>query len=155
MEALMSDEAKLLRIGEVAKLLDVGVETTRYCEREGLIPAPIRKSAVHHTGYRLYDGKAISRLRLILKAKTLGFTLKEISGLLNLKTDQVSSRSEVRQRAKDHLQDVEKRLHDMERIRRSLLHLIDECEHGNQESACLILEFLDERSESVPSSQHK
>jgi len=146
----MSNEIRLLKIGEVAKLLDVGVETIRYYEREGLIPPPIRQSAVHHAGYRLYGTEAVSRLRFILKAKTLGFTLKEISGLLSLRSDQVGSRSEVRIRAKEHLEDVESRLHELEKIRRSLLHLIEKCEHGNQETACPILEFLDEVPENPP-----
>ncbi|MBX3728594.1 MAG: MerR family transcriptional regulator [Candidatus Sumerlaeia bacterium] len=140
------ETTRLLKIGEVAKQAGVGIETIRYYEREGLIPPPMRQRAVHHAGYRLYAADAVRRLRFILRAKELGFTLREIGALLALRTDQVVSRSEMRQKARLHLEDVEAKLRDLQGIRRSLLHLIGACEHGDQSSPCPILEFLDDSS---------
>ncbi|MBI1291667.1 MerR family transcriptional regulator [bacterium] len=147
------EEKKLLKIGEVTRLAGVGIETIRYYEREGLLPPPLRQRAIHHAGYRLYEADTVRRLRFILRAKSLGFTLKEIGDLLGLRVDQVASRAEMREQARLHLEDVEEKLRDLQKIRRSLLHLIDECEHGDQSSPCPILEFLDDdRSETPPSA---
>lgn len=84
------EQSKLLKIGEVAKQAGVGIETIRYYEREGLLPPPLRQRAIHHAGYRLYEEDTIRRLRFILLAKSLGFTLKEIGDLLGLRVDQSS-----------------------------------------------------------------
>jgi len=148
----MSDEEqnKLLKIGEVARLAGVGIETIRYYEREGLLPPPMRQRAIHHAGYRLYETGTVRRLRFILRAKSLGFTLKEIGDLLGLRVDQVASRQEMREQVRLHLEGVEEKLRDLQKIRRSLLHLIDEREHGDRSSPCPILEFLDDDHSEPP-----
>ena len=71
---------KSLRIGEVSKRANVGIETIRYYEREGLLSEPERKPS----GYRQYDEAVIARLQFIRRAKELGFTLGEIRELLGL-----------------------------------------------------------------------
>lgn len=149
------EETRLLKIGEVARQAGVGIETIRYYEREGLLPPPLRQRAVHHAGYRLYEAGMVRRLRFILRAKSLGFTLREIGGLLGLRVDQVASRTEMREQARLHLADVEAKLRDLQKIRRSLLHLIDECEHGDQSSPCPILEFLDDSPEPASSNPRR
>jgi DNA-binding transcriptional MerR regulator len=156
-EAQMSyeEQTKLLKIGEVAKQAGVGIETIRYYEREGLLPPPMRQRAIHHAGYRLYEPDTVRCLRFILRAKSLGFTLKEIGDLLGLRVDLVASRAEMRDQARLHLQGVEEKLRDLQKIRRSLLHLIDECEHGDQSSPCPILEFLDDDHSEPPSTAPK
>ena len=63
-----------LKIGKVARLAGVGVETIRFYEREGLIEEPPRVES----GYRQYSEDTVHRLRFIRRAKELGFTLKEI-----------------------------------------------------------------------------
>jgi len=139
------EETRLLKIGEVAKLSGVGIETIRYYEREGLIPPPMRQRAIHNAGYRIYDPDVVRRLGFILRAKALGFTLRQIAGLLGLRVDEASSRGEMRERAKLHLAEVEEKLRELRKIRRSLLHLINECEHGDQATPCPILEFLSDK----------
>ena len=71
---------RALRIGEVAKQSDVGIETIRYYERQGLLAEPDRRPS----GYRQYDGAVVARLQFIRRAKELGFTLAEIKELLGL-----------------------------------------------------------------------
>ena len=65
-------------IGELAEAAGVAVDTVRFYERRGLLPAPPRTAS----GYRQYDDDALDRLRFILRAKELGFTLAEIDGLM-------------------------------------------------------------------------
>ena len=69
-----------LTISKVAKLAGIGVETVRYYQRIGLIDEPPKPPQ----GYREYPRATISRLNFIHRAKRLGFTLAEISDLLQL-----------------------------------------------------------------------
>ncbi len=63
-----------MKIGEVAKQTEVGIETIRYYERIGLLAEPQRKPS----GYRQYDKAVVARLQFIRRTKELGFTLAEI-----------------------------------------------------------------------------
>lgn len=69
-----------LKIGQLAQRAGVNVDTVRYYERAGLLPAPQRQPS----GYRAYTSDAVRRLRFIRRAKTLGFTLEEVGELLNI-----------------------------------------------------------------------
>jgi MerR family Zn(II)-responsive transcriptional regulator of zntA len=70
-------------IGELAADVQLNPKTIRYYEQIGLLPAPPRTAA----GYRQYGAADRQRLRFIAKAKTLGFTLREIGELLALRDD--------------------------------------------------------------------
>jgi len=76
----MSAAGGALSIGRVARASDVGVGTSRFCEREGLLPAPARTA----NGYRRYPPETVERLGLIRRAKALGFCLAKIRQLLGL-----------------------------------------------------------------------
>jgi DNA-binding transcriptional MerR regulator len=70
-----------LRIGELAAELGLNPKTIRYYEVIGLLPIPARTA----TGYRLYGTADRERLRFIVKAKAIGFTLREIGEILTLR----------------------------------------------------------------------
>ncbi|TDD92939.1 MerR family transcriptional regulator [Actinomadura darangshiensis] len=67
-----------LRSGEVAAAAGVNQQTLRYYERRGLLAEPQRTSG----GHRLYPADAVTRLRVIKAAQRLGFTLQEVTELL-------------------------------------------------------------------------
>jgi MerR family transcriptional regulator, mercuric resistance operon regulatory protein len=67
-----------LRVGEVAAAAGVKIETVRYYERRGLLARPDRSLG----GHRLYPAQTVERLRVIKVAQHLGFTLAEVSELL-------------------------------------------------------------------------
>ena len=67
-----------MRVGEVAQRAGVHVETLRYYERRGLLPAPAREPS----GHRRYDEETVRFLRAIKEAQALGFTLREIADVL-------------------------------------------------------------------------
>ncbi len=71
---------KELTIGQISKITGLSRKSIRYYEKEKLIPKASRSLA----GYRLYTPKVINRLKFIQKAKTIGFTLVEIRGILEL-----------------------------------------------------------------------
>ncbi|MGO4346183.1 MerR family transcriptional regulator [Paenibacillus sp. MCAF9] len=64
--------------GQIAKMANVNIETLRYYENHGLIPAPMRSES----GYRMYSEEVLSHLTFIKNAKACGFTLKEIKKAL-------------------------------------------------------------------------
>ena len=70
-------------IGQMAKQAGVNIETVRFYEREGLIPEPPRKAS----GYRQYSPDFVKRILFIKRAQTLGFSLKEIAELLDLRVE--------------------------------------------------------------------
>lgn len=130
---------KPLTIGQVARQAGVGVETVRFYERQGLLEEPDRKAS----GYRQYDDAVVARLRFIRRAKELGFSLKEIAGLLALRHDPGASRADVRRRARAKIDDVEARIRDLQRIRDVLVRLAATCHGDGPASSCPILEALD------------
>src|SRR5438874_319748 len=66
-----------LKIKEVADASGFTTATLRYYEQRGLLPEASRTPA----GYRVYDQRTLDRLAFIARAKQLGCTLEEISGL--------------------------------------------------------------------------
>lgn len=127
-----------MTIGRLAKKAGVNIDTIRYYERNGLIPEPARRLS----GYREYDATDVARLRFILRAKDLGFTLAEIGELLSLSADR--DVRGVKRRAENRLEQVEHKIKELQRVRRGLKTLIDACPgHGDLER-CPIIAALSE-----------
>src|SRR5947208_16005222 len=128
-----------LTIGQLAKESGVHLETIRYYEREGLIPAPPRKSS----GHRAYQPGAARRLRFIKRAQQLGFSLSEILGLLTLRAAPDEDCSEVCRRAQEKLGEVRAKIRHLQAVEEALRHLTDGCSGGRPVSDCGVLEALD------------
>lgn len=132
-------------IGRIAKASGVGIETIRYYEREGLLPAPERSAA----GYRLYTSGTVERLRFIQRAKRLGFRLDEIAALLQL-ADADGPSAQVRELAVAKLAIIEARLRDMESMRDALSALIADCDGRGDAACCPIIGALSGDDEKAP-----
>lgn len=129
-----------MKIGELAHRADVGIDTVRYYERQGLLPAPQRQAS----GYRHYDPSDVARLRFVRRAKALGFTLVEIRELLALSGRREDDMGGLKTAATAKLVDVEARLAELIRIRDGLQALVTSCPgHGALEQ-CPILNALAE-----------
>lgn len=129
-----------MTIGELAKAADVNVQTIRYYEREGLLPRPHRWE---DSGYRDFDEEALLRLRFIRSAKELGFTLREIKELLDMRLLPGESCAEVKQLLNTKLADVETRMKEMRRLRRVLKKFVAACDHRRTSTSCPALWALD------------
>jgi MerR family mercuric resistance operon transcriptional regulator len=92
-----------MTVGRTARLAEVGIPTMRFYERAGLLPKPTRTAS----NYRLYPDEAVARIRFIRRAKELGFTLKEIKDLLELRVSWRTSCAQVRSRAEAKITDIE------------------------------------------------
>lgn len=128
-----------LTIGKVAKATDVGIETIRFYEREGLIVNPPRSPS----GYRAYPSETVARIRFIRTAKDLGFSLKEIRELLSMRVDPIGSCLEVRELAESKIADVEERIRVLQNIRVSLVRLVAACEDRQPTNECPILDCIE------------
>ncbi len=122
-----------MTIGELAAKAGVNVQTLRYYEREGLLPEAHR---LPDSGYRDFDEEALQRMRFIRSAKEMGFTLREIRELLEMRILPGESCAEVRQLIKAKLKDVDQRLKDLRRLRRNLLKMDRACRHRADSRSC-------------------
>jgi MerR family mercuric resistance operon transcriptional regulator len=125
-----------LTIGRLSERCGVNVETIRYYERIGLIPAPARTRGRH----RLYRGDDVKRLIFVRRSRELGFSLDDIRSLLEL-AERGNSCGQVRQMALAHAARIRDKLADLERIERLLLDTASRCE-GGQAPECPLLGVL-------------
>lgn len=141
-----------MTIGQLARRADVGVQTVRYYERRGLLPTAPRRAS----GYREFDTAALDRLRFIRRAQELGFTLGEIADLLELRLDPRTTAADVKASAERKIGEVERKIHDLERIRDALMHLAGKCHGGRGPTGdCPLLEALgplDHRPGAAPAA---
>jgi Hg(II)-responsive transcriptional regulator len=139
-----------LSIGELADAAGVQVTTVRFYERKGLLLPPPRRAS----GYRMYGGDAVQRLRFIQEAKELGFSLHEIAELLALRVGAGRTCRNVRQRAVHKIADMEARMQQLKRFRRALQKLVAQCEAGGTRGECPILDAL-EHPKTAPAAPRK
>lgn len=132
-----------MKIGELAQRADVGVDTVRYYEREGLLPKAQRLAS----GYRVYDQDDVRRLRFVRRAKALGFTLPEIRELLALSGHRQDDMAGMKAAAIEKLADVHAKLSELNRIREGLETLVASCPGHGALAQCPILNALAEDDE--------
>lgn len=130
---------RTLTIGQLASAAKVGVETIRFYERKGLIAEPPRR----HSGHRQYPLEAVRRVQFIHRAKSLGFTLKEVAELLALRVGAGATCADVRQVAGLKIADINRRIADLTRMKAALEHLARSCPGRGPVTECPILDALD------------
>lgn len=126
-------------IGRLAKAVGVNVQTVRYCERLHLLGPAGRKPS----GYRLYGPDEERRLRFIKSAQALGFTLREIQGLLNLRVSSTARCGDVQRKAQAKLEQVTEKMRDLRALARALRSVIRDCLVGQPTEQCPILARLE------------
>lgn len=130
------------KIGEVASRARVNKETVRYYEERELIPKPDRR----RSGYRIFTQRHIDQVKFIKRAQELGFTLSEIKELIELRMDENTTCSEIKSEAQEKYRDVIEKIEDLNRIKDTLVDLIDSCSGGGPKGDCPILEALEGES---------
>ena len=119
---MTAQPAKALKIGQVSRRSEVGIETLRYYERLGLLGSPRRSQA----GYRLYSAAIFARLDFIRKAQAMGFTLEEIARIIQESETGRSPCADVRRIARGKLDDLDRRLKQLRLYRNELARTITE-----------------------------
>lgn len=128
-----------MTIGQLAKAAGVNMTTVRFYERRGLIPEPERTAS----GYRQYSPDIAIRIRFIKNAQELGFTLEEISELLDLQTDTTTGCKTIKSRAARKIDTVDNKIKALKKVKKALQDLHDRCRgRGKIKEGCEILEAL-------------
>src|SRR3546814_11589985 len=112
-----------LQRADLAKATGCNLETIRYYEKTGLLAEPLRSAK----GYRLYGEKDVRRLRFIMRARALGFTIEEIRGLLTLVDGGTQTCVEVKARTALHLAAVRAKLEELRRRETTLAQTAPQC----------------------------
>ncbi len=136
--------ASTVTIGRLAKAVGVNIQTLRYYERLKLVTPTARRPS----GYRVYGDEAIRRLCFIKNAQSLGFTLREIAELLNLRVSSKSQCGDVLQKAQAKLAQVEAKVQDLQALARTLRSLMRACRAEQPTDRCPILKSLEEERRS-------
>lgn len=130
-----------LRAGQVADAAGVNVETLRYYERRGIIPAPERTLG----GHRLYGDDTVTTLRVIKAAQRLGFTLDEVAELLEAGRHRHGRTGGLQALTESKLAEIDQKIADLQVIREALLAAHDAgCDDLRQcaESDCCPIPFV-------------
>lgn len=131
-----------IKIGKLARLTDTTVETIRYYEKEGLLPAPSRSDS----NYRLYGDAHIERLQFIRHCRTLDMALNDVRALLQYRDTPSEDCGHVNDLLDEHIQAVEIRMNELQQLRQHLINLRRQCGNTAPTSACGILRALSDHS---------
>ncbi len=126
-----------MKIGDLAKLTDTRVETIRFYEKEGLLPAPGRSNG----NYRIYEQGHLNRLSFIRRSRDLGFTLDQVRKLLRLADDRDAPCGEVDALTAANIADIDRKLADLGALRAELIRTLERC-RGSTIADCRIIEAL-------------
>lgn len=134
---------KYITIGKLSKATGVNIETIRYYERIGLVPAPPRSAG----GHRTYEPDHVTRLFFVRRCRALGFSLEAIRALIGL-NDAPRSCDEVKSIAMQQVSDIRLKIKDLKRMEKTLLETSKNCRGGDTPD-CPILQSLKTPSDAV------
>ena len=126
-----------MNIGEAAAKSGVPAKTIRYYEEISLIAMPERGA----NGYRDYSEDDVHTLRFIAHARGLGFTVAQCRELLALYNDRDRNSADVKQIARDHISEIDRKIDELRSMRATLDRLARKC-HGDERPDCPILDEL-------------
>lgn len=127
-----------MNIGEASKASGVSAKMIRYYESIGLVPAAGRTGS----GYRVYSQTEVQILRFIRRSRDLGFPVEKIEELLALWRDRTRQSADVKRLATDQIDELERKVRQMQAMIDTLRHLADAC-CGDHRPDCPILADLE------------
>ena len=125
-----------MNIGQAAERAGLPVKTLRYYEEIGLI-SPDRQP----NGYRDYGEAEVHKLRVLQRARGLGFSIEDCRALLSLYEDRNRASADVKRLALARIDDIDRKLEELKGLRATLDSLARACQ-GNERPDCPILEDL-------------
>ncbi len=123
-------------IQQVAKKLNITTRTIRHYEDLGII-----KSNRLENNYRVYDTENYDKLKFLVRARNLGFSLKECKELIKLFENDTRKSASVRDIAKKKLNDLKLQIKELDNLKISLEWLVNKCP-GNEKPDCPIIDEL-------------
>lgn len=138
-----------LTISALARSVGIPSSTIRYYERVGLLSPRGRTSG----NYRFYGEESIERLRFIRAAQATGFTIADITTLLEFRDGVATPCEEVRPIIESRLADVDNRLNEFRRFQRVLKSFLEACRNTRHDDCCPVIEELSLTSRSDQSQE--
>jgi MerR family transcriptional regulator, mercuric resistance operon regulatory protein len=143
-----AQEGELLTRGALAARSGCNVETIRYYEHIGILPAPPRSQS----GHRLYGNDLIRRLTFVRRSRELGFTLEEIRQLLRLVDGGNYTCVQIETLALEHARDIRQKIADLNKLKSVLETMASHCT-GGEVPECPIIEDLFDPRTPLPSAR--
>jgi DNA-binding transcriptional MerR regulator len=136
-----------MQIGTVGKRVGLSVDAIRFYERTALLPRPHRTLG----GFRQYSENDVEMLSFIGRVQNLGFTLREVRDLLDLRRSRLQPCAPVRRRLEEKLADVQQKVSDLQKLAHELRLALRSCnrEIRKRSAHCPILR---EKNNSRPGS---
>ncbi len=131
------EAAEMMTIGEAAARSGVPAKTIRFYEEAGVI-APAARGA---NRYRAYSEPDIHTLRFSHRARSLGFSLRDVAALLALYRQKGRSSRDVKKLAVRHVADLDRKIAELTAIRNTIAALAAQC-RGDHRPECPILDDL-------------
>ena len=129
-------------IGQLARRAGVPTSTVRYYERSGLLQPESRTEG----NYRQYGRPALERLRFILAAKANGFTLDDVTVLLDFRDGKTAPCHEVQDLIQERLAGLENRLQQLHQVQEVLQGSLEKCREVEPSGKCEMIEKLTDAS---------
>ena len=126
-----------MNIGQASKASGVSTKMIRYYDEIGLV----RPASRTESNYREFDEREVNELRFIRRARSLGFSMPEITQLLSLWRDRERPSREVKAIAEKHVNELDARIAEMQTMADTLRHL-SHCCAGDDRPDCPILADL-------------
>jgi len=124
-------------IGEMSRKTGVKIETVRYFEKIGMMPAPERSEG----GNRRYSTDHLQRLFFINRCRQIGFNQSEIKALLSMVDNKGVTCGEVHTITTEHIADIRQKIRDLRKLEKVLTQMANECSRGDIPD-CPIIETL-------------
>lgn len=125
-----------MTIGQLAAAAGVNVETVRYYQRRALLAVPKREAG----SIARYSESALTRLRFIKRAQSLGFSLEDVLALLSL--DDGRACTSARDIGERKLADVRTRIQTLRALEHALASLVASCSTSRRKVSCPLIEAL-------------
>ena len=126
-----------MQIGTVGKRVGLSVDAIRFYERNELLPPPPRTQG----GFRQYSENDVETLSFIGRVQNLGFTLREVRDLLELRRRRLQPCPPMRRRLEEKLVDVQRKVCDLQKLEHELRLALRSCnkEMRKRSAHCPIL----------------
>jgi Cu(I)-responsive transcriptional regulator len=139
-----------MNIGDASYRSGVSTKMIRYYEQIGLIPAAVRTAA----GYRDYADADVHMLRFIARARDLGFSISEITELLDLWRNTDRRSADVKALAQARVQDLRQKIMHLKEMADTLEELA-RCCAGDDRPDCPILQSLETREDPTQANRRR
>lgn len=134
-----------MKIGELSSAASTPIETIRFYEREGLLPAPARTSG----NFRIYEAAHLDRLQMIRYCRSLDMSLDEVRVLLRFRDEPGAACGDVNALLDEHIGHVSQRISELRLLEEQLLDLRRRCDDERTVQHCGILAGLNEAAQEA------